>query len=103
MGKINPSLDELSKIKAYVLWESGVINEIEVGTVRGLRQIHSYIFGGLYDFAGQIRTVNIAKGGFVFAPALYLNAALLNIEKMPESTIMSINVPETAIEINERS
>ena len=58
------TIDEKSKQKAYELFESGIIKDIEVGTVKGLQQIHSYIFGGLYDFAGQIRTVNIAKGGF---------------------------------------
>ena len=66
------TIDEKSKQKAYELFESGIIKDIEVGTVKGLQQIHSYIFGGLYDFAGQIRTVNIAKGGFAFAPAMYL-------------------------------
>lgn len=80
------SLDEKSKQKAYELFESGLINEIEAGTVKGLQQIHSYIFGGLYDFAGQIRTVNTAKGGFAFAPAMYLRENLAFIEKMPEDT-----------------
>ena len=58
------SIDEQSKIKAYEMFESGIINDIEVGTTNGLRQIHSYLFGGLYDFAGQIRKLNISKGGF---------------------------------------
>lgn len=84
------SLDEKSKQKAYELFESGLINEIETGTVKGLQQIHSYIFGGLYDFAGQIRTVNIAKGGFAFAPAMYLRENLALIEKMPEDTLEEI-------------
>ena len=84
------SIDEKSKQKAYELFESGLINEIEVGTIKGLQQIHSYIFGGLYDFAGKIRGVNIAKGGFAFAPAMYLHENLAFIEKMPEDTIENI-------------
>ena len=65
------SIDEQSKQKAYSMFEDGLINDIEVGTVKGLRQTHAYIFGGLYEFAGQIRNVNISKGGFTFASALY--------------------------------
>lgn len=84
------SIDEQSKQKAYSLFEDGVINDIEVGTVKGLRQIHAYIFGGLYDFAGQIRTVNISKGGFTFANALYLDETLKTIENMPEETLEQI-------------
>lgn len=84
------SIDEKSKQKAYELFESGLINDIEVGTVNGLQQIHSYIFGGLYDFAGKIRSMNIAKGGFAFAPAMYLKESLVLIEKMPEDSIESI-------------
>src|SRR5690606_32730671 len=67
------SIDGKSKNKAYVLFESSFIDSIEVGTVKGLQQIHAYLFGGLYDFAGQIRTKNIAKGGFQFAMAQYLS------------------------------
>ena len=66
------TLDGKSKQKAYALFETSFIDAIEVGTVKGLRQIHAYLFGGLYDFAEQIRTVNIAKGGFSFAPARFL-------------------------------
>lgn len=84
------SLDDKSKQKAYELFESGMINEIEVGTVKGLQQIHSYIFGGLYDFAGQIRTMNIAKGGFAFAPAMYLQENLRQIKNMPDDTLEQI-------------
>lgn len=84
------SVDDKSKLKAYELFESGMINEIEVGTVKGLQQIHSYIFGGLFDFAGQIRGVNIAKGGFAFAPAMYLKENLEIIERMPEDTLEAI-------------
>ena len=80
------SIDEQSKAKAYSLFESGVIETVEIGTVKGLRQIHAYIFGGLYDFAGQIRTMNIAKGGFAFANIQYLEDTLHNVENMPEST-----------------
>lgn len=92
------TIDEKSKQKAYELLESGIIKDIEVGTVKGLQQIHSYIFGGLYDFAGQIRTVNIAKGGFAFAPAMYLQENLLKIEKMPEDTLE--NIVKKYIEMN---
>ena len=92
------TIDEKSKQKAYELFESCIIKDIEVGTVKGLQQIHSYIFGGLYDFAGQIRTVNIAKGGFAFAPAMYLQENLLKIEKMPEDTLE--NIVKKYIEMN---
>jgi len=90
MQTMGTSIDEQSKQKAYSLFENGIINDIEVGTIQGLRQIHAYIFGGLYDFAGQIRTVNISKGGFMFANALYLDETLQSIEKMPESTFEQI-------------
>ena len=84
------SIDEQSKNKAYELFESGIINDIEVGTINGLKQIHAYLFGGLYDFAGQIRKLNISKGGFVFASVGYLDETLSNIEKMPEETVSQI-------------
>ncbi len=84
------SIDEQSKNKAYELFESGLINDIEVGTINGLKQIHAYLFGGLYDFAGQIRKLNISKGGFVFASVGYLDETLVSIEKMPENTIEEI-------------
>ncbi len=80
------SIDQQSLEKAYQLFESGEIDEIEVGTIKGLQQIHAYIFGGLYDFAGEIRTQNISKGGFKFANALYLLEALAKIEQMPQNT-----------------
>ena len=79
------TIDGKSKQKAYSLFESGLIESIETGTVKGLQQIHAYLFGGLYDFAGQIRSVNISKGGFSFAQALYLHDALKQIEAMPEN------------------
>ncbi len=83
-------IDGKSLGKALELFNSGKINEIEVGTTRGLQQIHSALFGGLYDFAGKIRTCNISKGGIRFANSLYLNEALAAIEKMPESTFEQI-------------
>ena len=92
------SIDEKSKQKAYELFESGLINELEVGTITGLQQIHAYIFGGLYDFAGKIRSMNIAKGGFAFAPAMYLRENLAVIEKMPEDTIE--NIVKKYVEMN---
>lgn len=110
MKNMETSLDEKSKQKAYELFESGFIDNIEVGTAKGLQQIHGYIFGGLYDFAGQIRTLNIAKDGFAFAPALYLDGALAHIEKMPENTLEDIvkkyvemNVAHPFMEGNGRS
>lgn len=84
------SLDEKSKLKAYELFETGFIENIEVGTVKGLQQIHSYIFGGLYDFAGKIRTLNISKGDFVFTPVKYLQENLIKIEKMSENSLDQI-------------
>ena len=84
------TIDGKSKSKAYALFESSLIDSIEVGTVKGLQQIHAYLFGGLYDFAGQIRTVNIAKGGFQFAMAQYLSQTLSTIEQMPDITFEEI-------------
>lgn len=81
------TIDGQSQKKAYDLYESSLIESIEVGTVKGLQQIHGYLFGGLYDFAGQIRSVNIAKGGFQFAMAQYLPQTLSQIEQMPEDTL----------------
>ena len=84
------TIDGKSKSKAYALFESSLIDNIEVGTVKGLQQIHAYLFGGLYDFAGQIRTVNIAKGGFQFAMAQFLPQTLATIEQMHETTFGEI-------------
>lgn len=84
------TIDGKSKQKAYALFDSTLLSEIEVGTVKGLQQIHAYLFGGLYDFAGQIRTVNMAKGGFQFANAMYLDETLKQVESMPESTFDEI-------------
>lgn len=104
------TIDGKSKQKAYALFDSSFIDAIEVGTVKGLQQIHAYLFGGLYDFAGQIRTLNIAKGGFAFAPAMYLQDNLHLIEKMPEDTLENIvkkyvemNVAHSFMEGNGRS
>lgn len=84
------TIDGKSKSKAYALFESSLIDNIEVGTIKGLQQIHAYLFGGLYDFAGQIRNVNIAKGGFQFAMAQFLPQTLSSIELMPETTLNEI-------------
>lgn len=83
-------IDKLSLEKAQALFASGDIDRIEVGTVRGLCEIHRRLFGGLYDFAGKVRRLNISKGGFRFANCLYLDAILPVIEKMPESTFEEI-------------
>ena len=98
MKNMETSLDEKSKQKAYELFESEFIDNIEVGTAKGLQQIHDYIFGGLYDLAGQIRTLNIAKGRFAFAPAKYLDGVLSSIEEMPEDTFE--NIVKKYVEMN---
>ncbi|MEE0887044.1 protein adenylyltransferase Fic [uncultured Treponema sp.] len=92
------TIDGKSKTKAYALFESSLLESIEVGTVNGLKQIHAYLFGGLYDFAGKIRTVNISKGGFKFAAAEFLPQTLVSIERMPESTFEQI--AEKYVEMN---
>lgn len=84
------TVDAKSKTKAYALFESSLLDSIEVGTVNGLKQIHGYLFGGLYDFAGKIRTVNISKGGFKFAAAEFLPETLDQIEKMGEDSFDQI-------------
>ena len=104
------TLDGKSKKKAYELWESGMLDTIEVGTVKGLQQIHSYIFGGLFDFAGQVRTKTISKGNFTFCLAQYLPEQLAIIEKMSETSAEAIfdkyiemNVAHPFMEGNGRS
>lgn len=106
----NNDIDRMSLENAKKLFESGAVNNIEVGTTKGLQAIHKALFDGLYDFAGIIRTQNIAKGGFRFANALYLNEALAAIEKMPETTFEQIiakyvemNVAHPFMEGNGRS
>lgn len=84
------TIDGKSKTKAYALFESSFIDSIEVGTTKGLQQIHAYLFGGLYDFAGQIRQKNISKGGFQFVASRFLGETLKQIEAMPENTFEEI-------------
>lgn len=104
------TIDGKSKLKAYALFDSSLFDTIEVGTVKGLQQIHGYLFGGLYDFAGQIRTPNIAKGGFRFAPVQFLETTLKTIENMPVNTFdkiadkyVEMNVAHPFMEGNGRS
>lgn len=78
--------EKISKKRAIELFESGYLNYLKPGTFKSLAEIHKYLFGPIYGFARQIRTVNISKGNFRFAPIMYLEAALENIEKMPQST-----------------
>lgn len=95
---MNESIDKKSIEKAFQLYENGVVNSFEVGTLKGLQAIHSFIFDGLYDFAGKIRTQNIFKGGFRFANALYLKEILVKIEQMPEDSFEQI--VEKYVEMN---
>jgi len=104
------TVDGKSKSKAYALFDGSLLDTIEVGTVKGLQQIHGYLFGGLYDFAGRIRTVNIAKGGFRFAEARFLPETLKKIETMPENTFdeivdkyVEMNIAHPFMEGNGRS
>lgn len=84
------NIDGKSLENAYRLVESGAIDQVEIGTTKGLRQIHNYLFDGLFEFAGELRTKNISKGGFRFATALYLNEILAKVELMPENTFEEI-------------
>ena len=82
--------ERLSKMRALELFEKGLLDTFEAGTFQGLAQIHKYLFDEIYDFAGQLRAVNIAKGNFRFVPVLYLAAALENIGRMPQGTFDEI-------------
>lgn len=104
------TLDGQSRKKAYQLYESGLLRRLEPGSLKCLQQIHAYIFGGLYDFAGQIRTKNISKGGFTFANCLHFPGTLQVIERMPEMTFdeimdkyVEMNVAHPFMEGNGRS
>ena len=88
--ELNKAEEKISKQKAKKLFESGEINRIEIGTFKGLSQIHSYLFGDIYDFAGKLRDVNIAKGNFRFAPLMYLPQSLENIDAMPQNNFEQI-------------
>jgi len=104
------TIDGKSRKKAYELWESHLVEDSDVGSTKGLQQIHAYLFGGLYDFAGQIRTKTISKGGFTFCVAQYLPQALQTIDNMPETTFdeivdkyVEMNVAHPFMEGNGRS
>jgi len=104
------TIDGKSKQKAYALFESSLIDSIEAGTINGLQQIHAYLFGGLYDFAGKIRTLNISKDDFMFASANFLTGTLRLIERMPETTLdeildkyIEMNIAHPFMEGNGRS
>ena len=92
--------EKISKKKALELFETGLLDTFEVGTFGGLKNIHKYLFDDIYDFAGQLRTVNIANGNFRFAPVMYLETALANIDKMPQSNFDEI-IEKYEIDINE--
>lgn len=82
--------ERISKKKAVELFESGLLDTLQPGSFEALRRIHEYLFSEIYEFAGQVRTVNLAKGNFRFAPVMYLEAALKNVEAMPQSTFDEI-------------
>ena len=90
--------ERISKKKALELFENGILDTLEAGTFSSLKAIHKYLFDEIYDFAGKVRTVNLAKGNFRFAPLMYLEAALENIDKMPQSTFDEI--VEKYVEMN---
>lgn len=96
--ELNKAEEKISKTKAKKLFDSGKIEKIKVGTFAGLKQIHKYLFEDIYDFAGKLRTVNIAKGNFRFAPVMYLAQSLKQIDKMPQSTFDEI--VEKYVEMN---
>ncbi len=88
--ELNKAEEKISKQKAKQLFESGDIERMEIGTFKGLAQIHAYLFGELYEFAGELRDVNLAKGNFRFAPRMYLPQSLEHISAMPQSTYEQI-------------
>ena len=88
--ELNKAEEKISKQKAKQLFETGEINRVEVGTFKGLAQIHAFLFGDIYDFAGKLRDVNIAKGNFRFAPLMYLPQSLENISTMPQNNFEKI-------------
>lgn len=90
--------ERISKKKAAKLFENGILDTLKAGSFSALKAIHKYLFEDIYDFAGQVRNVNIAKGNFRFAPVMYLDAALANIDKMPQSTFDEI--VEKYVEMN---
>ncbi len=90
--------ERISKKKAVEMYDNGMLDKLEPGTFSALKAIHKYLFEEIYDFAGVMRTVNISKGNFRFAPLMYLEAALANIEKMPQSTFDEI--VEKYVEMN---
>ena len=87
---LNDPIDEQSKKNAYELYENSILESTEIGTIKGLQQIHAFLFGGLYDFAGKIRTKNISKGGFVFANCLFFQDVFKHIDNMPENSFEEI-------------
>lgn len=90
--------EQLSKKKAADLFESGRLDQLEAGSFAALQEIHKILFDEIYDFAGEVRTVNLSKGNFRFAPVMYLDAALANVERMPQSTFDEI--VEKYVEMN---
>lgn len=90
--------ERISKKKAAELFDKGIRNSLKAGSFSALKAIHKYLFEDIYDFAGKVRTVNIAKGNFRFVPVMYLDAALENIDKMPQSTFNEI--VEKYVEMN---
>ena len=108
--KLAAEEEKISKKKALEMFQTGFLNSLQAGSLEALIQIHKYLFEDIYEFAGQLRTVNIAKGNFRFAPAIYLNEALKSIEKMPQSTYdeiiekyVEMNIAHPFIEGNGRS
>ena len=90
--------ERLTKVRALELFERGLLDELEAGTFAGLAEIHAYLFQDIYDFAGRMRRENISKGGFRFAPSLYLEEALAAIDRMPQATFDE--VVEKYVEMN---